>query len=191
MAEPKLKWWKVVVGVIVVLNIFLWVSGNGYIYKALLYNYVNIDDLNLFHTRTVKAGAGEPWAFGSDYNKNPLTDDLRKALEEYESVAFLVVKEDSIRTEEYWDSYSKGSVSNSFSVAKSIVSILVGIALDEGKIKSLDQPVCDFLPEFCDDQSRQLTIRHLLMMSSGFNWDESYTSLFGPTTKAYYGTDLK
>lgn len=190
MPEPRLKWWKIVIGTIIVLNVVVWASGNGYLYKALLYNYVNIDDLNLFPTRTVKAGNGEPWAVGSDYNKKPLTDDLRKALEEYKSVAFLVIKDDSIRTEAYWDSYGKGSISNSFSAAKSIVSILVGIALDEGKIKSLDQPVCEYLPEFCDD-SRQMTIRHLLMMSSGLNWDEGYTSLFGPTTKAYYGTDLR
>src|SRR4030095_7718406 len=130
------------------------------------------------------------WHVGRDYNKKPLTAELRKTLEGYESIAFLVIKDDSIRTEEYWDNYGKHSLSNSFSAAKSIVSILVGIAIDEGKIKSLDQPVCDFLPEFCEGQSKQLTIRHLLMMSSGLNWDESYTSLFGPTTRAYYDTDL-
>ena len=153
------------IGVLVVFNIALWASGNIYLYKALFYNYVNIDDLNLFSTRTVAAGQGEPWALGSDYNKIPLTADLRNALESYNSVAFLVVKNDSIRYEEYWDSYGKGSLSNSFSVAKSIISILIGIAHDEGKIKSLDQPVCDYLPEFCDGQNKKLTLMRMDSLS--------------------------
>jgi CubicO group peptidase (beta-lactamase class C family) len=191
MAISKWKWWQIVLGVIVALNVILWFSGKFYFYKALAYNYVNIDDLNLFHTRKIAAGKGEPWAIGSDYNKKPLTTELRSALEGYESVAFLVVKDDSIRYEEYWDGYDKSSLSNSFSMAKSIVSILVGIAYDEGKIKSLDQPVCDFLPEFCDGKDKNLTIRHLLVMSSGLDWDEGYTSLFSPTTQAYYDTDLR
>ncbi len=190
MAEPKRKWWQVIIGFLVVFHIVLWATGNIYLYKALFYNYVNIDDLNLFPVRTVEAGKGEPWPLGNDYNKQPLNPELKNTLEMYESVAFLVVKNDSIRSEFYWDGYGSNSFSNSFSVAKSIVSILVGIAIDEGKIKNPDQPVCDFLPDFCDGENKQLTIRHLLMMSSGLNWDESYTSLFGPTTKAYYGTDL-
>jgi len=181
MAQQTRKWWKYLIGILVLFHIILWASGYGYLYKALLYNYVNIDDINLFHSRTVESGTGEPWAVGSDYNKKPLTPDLQKALESY----------DSIRSETYWDGYDKASLSNSFSVAKSIVSVLVGIALHEGKIKNLDQPVCDFLPDYCDAKSKQLTIRHLLIMSSGLNWDESYSSLFGPTTKAYYGSDLQ
>ncbi len=190
MAEPKRKWWQVIIAFFVVFHVVLWATGYLYLYKALFYNYVNIDDLNLFPVRTIAAGKSEPWPLGSDYNKQPLTPQLTKTLETYESVAFLVVKNDSIRSETYWDNYGKESLSNSFSVAKSIVSILVGNALEEGKIKSLDEPVCNFLPHFCESNNKQLTIRHLLMMSSGLNWDESYTSLFGPTTKAYYGTDL-
>ena len=88
MVKPTMKWWKVLIGFIIVFNVFLWLSGNLYLYKALLYNYVNIDDLDLFETRTVKAGQPEPWPAGSDYNKKPLTADLRKTLEEFQSVAF-------------------------------------------------------------------------------------------------------
>ena len=190
MGTKKSKWWKILLIFLAAFILIVWISGYGYLYKALVYNYVNIDDLELFHTRTVKAGKGEPWKLGSDYNKKELTPELLKTLEQYQSVAFLVIQDDSIRLEKYWENYGTSSLSNSFSMAKSIVSILVGIAVDEGKIKNLDQPVCDFLPEFCENENRQLTVRHLLMMSSGLNWDESYTSLFGPTTRAYYDTDL-
>ncbi|MBL0340190.1 MAG: serine hydrolase [Bacteroidetes bacterium] len=191
MAEPKRKWWQIILGIIIVLNIFLWATGRLYLYKALIYNYVNIDDLNLFYTRQVTASNGVPWPNGKDFNAKSLAPELRNALETYESVAFLVIKDDSIRYEEYWDSYGPGSLSNSFSMAKSIVSILVGIAVDEGKISSLDQSVCKYLPEFCSPENERLTVRHLLMMSSGLNWDEGYTSLFGQVTRSYYDSNLK
>ena len=102
-----------------------------------------------------------------------------------------MIKNDSIYHEQYWDHYDQNSLSNSFSMAKSIVSILVGIAVDEGKIKSIDDPVGNYLPHFKDGNNAKLTIRHLLTMSSGLNWDENYSSLFSVTTKAYYGSNLK
>lgn len=187
----KRSWWKIIVGLLVVLNLVLWASGNLYLYKALIYNYVNIDDLNLFPTRMVKAGQGNPWPQGTDYNKRELSPVLRETLEQYRSVAFLVIQRDSIRYEEYWDSYGPASLSNSFSVAKSIIGILTGIALDEGKVKSIDDPVCSYIPEYCQGADATLTIRHLLMMSSGLNYDEGYASLFGQVTRSYYGTDLR
>jgi CubicO group peptidase (beta-lactamase class C family) len=67
---------------------------------------------------------------------------------------------------------------------------LVGIALQEGKIKSLDEPVGDFLPEFKEGDKAKVTIRNLMTMTSGTNWQESYASPISMTTEAYYGSDL-
>src|SRR5205085_4384739 len=64
-------------------------------------------------------------------------------------------------------------------------------AYDEGKIKSLDEPVADYLPDFNSGTASKVTIRDLLKMSSGTSWDESYSDLFSITTKAYYGSDLQ
>lgn len=191
MKLSQIKWWHWILALVVLLNIFLWATGRLYLYKALVYNYVNIDDLELFPTREIRRGTPQPWPVGYDFNSKKLSDTLRKTLEGYETVAFLVIKDDSLRYEEYWDGYGPASLSNSFSMAKSFVSILVGMAIDEGKIKSLDQPVCDFLPAYCKNNNEKLTIRHLLMMSSGLNYDEGYSSLFSPTTRSYYGTDLQ
>jgi CubicO group peptidase (beta-lactamase class C family) len=93
--------------------------------------------------------------------------------------------------ESYYRGYDENSISNSFSVSKSIVSLLVGCALDDGSIKSVDQPVSDFIPEFKNQENEKLTIKQLLTMSSGLNWDESYHNLFSVTTKAYYGDNLR
>ena len=58
MVSGKNKWWKILLGVIILINLTLWVTGKLYLYKALVYNYVNIDDIDLFPVRTVKAGTG-------------------------------------------------------------------------------------------------------------------------------------
>ncbi len=76
-------------------------------------------------------------------------------------------------------------------MAKSVVSLLIGVAIDEGAIKSVNQKVGDFLPQYKEGANAQLTIRHLLTMSAGLNWDESYASPLSMTTAAYYGDNLE
>ncbi|HKR07142.1 MAG TPA: serine hydrolase, partial [Bacteroidia bacterium] len=159
-------------------------------WKAIVYNFADIDDLDIFPSRIVKTSAHKDWALSADYNKKNISGRLLKELEDFKSVAFLVTKNDSICYERYWDGYSDSSLSNSFSMAKSIIGVLTGIALDEGKIKSLDQPARDFITKFKEGANAQLTIRHLLTMSSGLDWDESYSSLTSKTTEEYYGTRL-
>jgi CubicO group peptidase (beta-lactamase class C family) len=75
-------------------------------------------------------------------------------------------------------------------MAKSIVSLLVGCAITDGKIRSLDQPVSEFLPELNSLSNRNLTIRTLLTMSASSDWEEAHSSLFTVTTEAYYGRNL-
>ena len=80
-------------------------------------------------------------------------------------------------------------LSNIFSATKSIVGLLVGIAYDEGFIESLDDKVSKYLPEF--GEGDKITIRNLLTMSSGLDWDEAYTALISKTTQAYYGDRIR
>ncbi|TXK46054.1 serine hydrolase [Pontibacter qinzhouensis] len=179
--------------VVFLLGAALWLhlTDRNYVYRALRYNFADIDDHLIFEQRTIAApAAAQPWPFAKDYNERTPPASLQQLHQELESVAFLVVKQDSILHEQYWQGYSSKSLSNSFSVAKSIVSLLVGVAIKEGKIKSLDQPVGDFLPAFREGAKAQITLQHLLWMSSGLNWDESYSSPLSITTEAYYGTDL-
>ncbi|HOH84646.1 MAG TPA: serine hydrolase [Bacteroidales bacterium] len=181
----------VILALIVLINLGIVVSGNSYIYKALSYTYVGIDDYTLFENRPVKAGKPIPIPEAAQYNKTKLSPELKKYLVETQTIAFLVLKNDSVYYEEYWDGYDANSLSNSFSAAKSIVSILTGIAIDEGKIKSVDQKVSDFIPEYKHGFNADLTVKHLLTMTASFDWDESYEGLFSKTTKAYYGRNLK
>jgi CubicO group peptidase (beta-lactamase class C family) len=189
-----LKWLFII---FLVLNVAILVSGKTYMYKAIWNTYLkgrsgpSIDEYPIFGHNTVEAGGSSwEWPLGKDYNTKKIPEKYRPDFERMGTVSYLIIKDDSIRYEEYWDGYSDTSHINSFSMAKSIVSMLVGCALDEGKIKSIDQPVGDFIPEFKEGDNANIKIRHLLTMSSGINFDESYVSPFAYPAAAYYGTDL-
>jgi CubicO group peptidase (beta-lactamase class C family) len=181
----------IIAGVLSLLLIGIYFSGNGYILKALWYNYSDIDDYKIFDNRTIANDASLRWPTGTNYNSIQPNLQLRNKLQQIKSNALIVIRNDSLVYEEYWDGFSKKTISNSFSVAKSIVSTLIGIALQEGKIKSLDDPASNYIPSFNRDDQKKVTIRHLLTMSSGSDWDEAYSSLFSITTKAYYGNNLE
>jgi CubicO group peptidase (beta-lactamase class C family) len=177
--------------VVAVLLLYIVVSGKKYLYKALYYNVADIDDNLIFEERVIPASNPQPWPLSRKYNQPKLSGEFLAQQERLKTVAFVVICNDSIRQESYWSGYGPKSLSNSFSMAKTVVSMLVGAALKEGKIKSVDQPVGDFLPEFREGDKARITVRHLLIMSSGLSWEESYSNPLSMTTEAYYGEDLK
>ncbi len=165
-------------------------TGTNYIYKALRYLTADIDDYKIFDNNTVTIGVTQPIPNSSLYKKIEIPNEINAELEKINSVAFLVLKNDSVVIEKYWNGYSDSSYSNSFSMAKTIVGLLTACALQDGLIDSLDQHAGDFIPEMKEGHFYKITIRSLLTMSSGTSWDESYGSPFSTTTEAYYGTDL-
>jgi CubicO group peptidase (beta-lactamase class C family) len=176
----------------------LYVTGNGYIIKAIRSTYLkgfttaNIDDHTYFQNREVKAGTPQFWPQHELFNRVQLTERLRKELEDYRSIGFAVFKDGQLLYEEYWDGYSAQSMTNSFSMAKTVTSMLIGKAIEQGFIKNLDQPITDFLPEFLGDSlGRLCTIGHLMSMRSGLDWTEDYHTPLNPTTESYYGDDVE
>lgn len=181
---------KIIVGFVFLIAI-TFILLPSYAYRALWYAMPDIDDYKIFYKREVVAGKHLPWEIAENYNSFVLSDPIIEKMAEYHPVAFLVIQDEKIIHEEYWDGYDLNSVSNSFSAAKGIVGLSVGAAIDDGYIKGLDQKVADFIPSFTGGNKKNITIRHLLTMSSGLEWDETYASLFSPTTELYYGTDLR
>ena len=173
------------------LLVFLALPGNTYVRQALRHGRPDIDGYRISANRIIKAGNPQAWKISEKYNKKGIPDARLPYLERYKTVAFLVVQDNSIVFEQYWDGYGAESLSGSFSVAKSIVSLLAGIARDEGKIASFDQSVADFYPPYADDSRKNITIKDALTMSAGVEWDEAYSSLFSITTRAHYGEDIE
>jgi len=182
--------------VFISLNLIILVSGRSWLYKGISITYLKgytssyINDFIYMPAKTIKSGKHQEWVTANNYNKAELPDFINAVNESMETVAFMVIIKDSIRFEKYWHGYSSDTMSNSFSISKSWVSTLVGVAISEGKIKSVDQKVCDFLPDFCKGRDTELTIKNLLTMSSGLNWNEDYYSPIGQTAEAYFGNNL-
>jgi len=170
--------------------IFLSIPSNYYVRKALLHFMPKIDQYTIFENRVVKANDPHPWLFADDVENKQIAPEFASDFNTYKTVAFVVIQHKKIILEQYWNNYTPLSLSNSFSMSKSIISMLIGCAITDGYIKSVDQPVSDFLPQWTSYDGKVLTIKHLLTMSAGVDWDESYNSLMSKTTQAYYGKDL-
>ena len=175
---------------VVVVAVFLLLPSNYYVSRALIHLMPKIDQYTIFDNRNVAAGDPQPWDFAKDYTNKVIPHEFESDFSKYQTVAFVVVQHNKIIFEQYWKNYTPISLSNSFSMSKSIISLLVGCAIKDGSIKSVDQPVSDFLPEWTSFDGKTLTIKDLLTMSAGVEWDESHNSLFSKTTEAYYGKDL-
>ena len=188
-----LKWVAVV---LIVLNLLIVLSGHSYIYFAIQNTYFKGRsgpsplEYQIFNNRSIKADKGIPWPKAYDFNTGEVPDSIQKSMNEMRTLAYLVFRNDSMVYEKYFEGHGPKAISNSFSMAKTFVSILTGIAIAEGKIKSVEDKVGDYLPEFSEGKNAELRIKHLLTMSSGINFDEDYKSPIAYPAKAYYGNDL-
>jgi CubicO group peptidase (beta-lactamase class C family) len=103
----------------------------------------------------------------------------------------MIIINDTIQFEKYWGKYDETSIVPSFSMAKSISSILIGCAIDDKLIQSVNEPVTNYIPELKENGFDKVTIEHLLQMTSGLHFNESYSNPFGDAATFYYGTNLR
>jgi len=167
--------------------LFAVISGKTFLFKAVAYNFADIDDYKIFTNRSVNTGTPQPLATSPEINKNNLPHSLDSLLRHLQTVAFLIIRDNQVIAEQYWEGYTDSSLSNSFSMAKSVVSLLIGVAIKEGRISSVNDPVGKYLPAFNEGRKKDLKIVDLLTMSSGSDWDESYANPLSVTTEIYYG----
>lgn len=186
------------VAIILLCVVVLYIFDYEYIFKGVRVVYMTghttayIDDYDHFDNRTItKSKNPIPWNLHQEYNKAKSTDRLNEINDRLGTVAYMIIKNDSIWYENYAEGYGTESKTNSFSMAKSMVTAMLGKAIMDGYIKSMDQPLGDFFPEFSEGLAAKTTVGDLSSMSSGLNWDESYKSPFSITAKAYYDTDIR
>lgn len=172
-----------------------------YTLRVLRWGNSDVYDYQKFPARTLPA-SDKPFEFEyalqetaatSLFNTNPIVDgDLERFLADTGTQAFIVIHDDAVLYENYFNGASRDSIVTSFSMAKSFTSALVGIAIDEGHIHSVHDPITDYLPELerRDPAFAQITIRDLLMMSSGIRYEE-FPFLNGDDAKTYYYPDLR
>ena len=183
--------------------------------RFFVYNFADINDHKKFPSRDIKKGAtkfqfpiaekgkvpkeivqyGRPTknqSSTSPYAESKMISfQFEQLLEESKTVAFLIIKNDTIQYEKYWGKYDESSIVPSFSMAKSITSILIGCAIDDKLIKSVNEPITNYIPELKENDFDKVTIENLLQMTSGIKFNESYINPFGDAATFYYGTNLR
>lgn len=166
--------------------------------RFVFYNFADIRDYKKFHSRPVHAN--ETKFMFNAATKGNYPDTIRYGgktmaiddfLKKNRTVAFLIIKNDTIQYENYFKGYDHESIIPSFSMAKSVTSILIGCAIDEGLIQSVNEPITNYIPELKANGFEKVTIKHLLQMTSGLDFSESYFNPFGEAASFYYGTNLK
>jgi CubicO group peptidase (beta-lactamase class C family) len=176
-----------------------------YAWRILRYGQSDIGDVDIFPERTIlnsetvsvieRGNQGKPYEVEYPYQDGMHTENLDQLLERTDTRAFLIIKDDQLIYETYLGSTRK-EVNTSFSAAKSFNSALIGAAIAEGKIGSVDDAVIEYIPEIAGRGLDQLTIRDLLLMNSGIRYVEGgelpfYYAPFADDPLTYYPPDLR
>lgn len=166
--------------------------------RFVVYNFADINDHKKFPERTLDKGDA---TFQFPYSKQPKSPknisvkgeelSFDAFLEKNKTVGFLIIQNDSIQYENYFYGYDEQSIVPSFSMAKSITSILIGCAIDDKLIISVDEPITNYIPELRENGFDKVTIKHVLQMTSGLKFNESYYNPFGDAATFYYGRNLR
>lgn len=116
-------------------------------------------------------------------------EDISNYAEEANSSTLLVLYKDNLQLEKYWHGSTKESTTNSHSMAKTVIGMLIGIAIDEGAILSVNESVATFIPEWADDERSEITIEDLLLMQSGLVRDDNAEDPFSDVVQMHLGSD--
>ncbi len=197
------KMLKFVLVFLILFGIFLFalVNSNTIIGRDLRFGDANVNHYKVFPYNSIIASESY-FQFEKNYSEELVKDtfrdiqygnnkkigDLDLFLEKTKTSSFIVIKDDKILFEKYYNDYDRDSIVTSFSVAKSFTSALIGIAIDEGYINSVYDPITDYIPELKerDERFSQIRILDLLHMSSGIKYDSKVDD-----RNTYYAADLR
>ena len=132
----------------------------------------SIDDYKFFENVIInKSDNTFKWPKHKLYNEIVSSKTLDSIHSKNQTVAFLIIKNDSIIKEDYFLGYDENSMTNSFSMSKTVISFLLFKSIEEGTIPSLNSKLTDYFPVFNDSNGSNVTLGDLSTMSSGLIWE--------------------
>lgn len=199
----KIALWTLIALAVLVGLVLVWAFlsyPTEYVMRGIRWGDSDVYDYQKFPARPIAANPS-PFQFKEEpaeamvqalFEQNPEIHDLDDFLEQNQTQAFIVIQNDTILYEKYFNGAARETIVTSFSVAKSFVSALIGAAIADGFIQSVDEPITDYIPELVerDPAFATITIRDLLRMSSGIKYQET-SFLNGDDSKTYYYPDLR
>lgn len=194
----KLTGMLLLAAVLLSLAAVRWPHPAGYIWRLIRWGDADPNDHERFPRRDLERSprpfffrvAHDPSGVREAFRRAAGIEDLDAFLAATGTLAFIVIPQDAIRYEQYYNGARRDSVVTSFSMAKSVASALVGKAIAEGHIAGVDDAITRYLPELAARDARfaSITIRDLLMMSSGIQYREGF---MGDDAATYYYPDLR
>ena len=188
---------KIVAITIAIIFSVIYALNLEYFIKGIRVVYLNgqttvfIDDLKYFDYETIETtDEKSPWNERENIIAT-FSDEFEEINREFGTVAYIVIHKDTIIAEKYYKGYSSNSSSNSFSMAKTLVSMMMGKALELGHINSLEDKVIDYIPELKGEFANEVRIIDLATMTSGLDWDEGTSDPFSPVAKQYFVSDVE
>ena len=166
--------------------------------RAIVWIEADVDDYRRFPARTIQSPAeatrfrrAEVPAALRFVTVGGIHRDLETLLRSTGTTAFIVTTGDAVVYEGYFNGAVRSSIQTSFSVAKSYLSALVGIAAEEGLL-GLDDPITKHIPELLDrdPRFRRIAVEDLISMASGLRYEESGAP-WGDDAQTYYGANLR
>ena len=169
------------------------------------YVFLNVPDVYDYRklpSRTIKTGEKAPFHFKTlqKFNLNSLlpiefnakkVDELDPFLEKSGTTAFIIIRNDTILYEKYFNGHTHETYCKAFSASKVFLSALIGIAIDEGLIKSENDPVMKYIPEIKDKRFAGLTIKHCLDLTSGIKTNNREIFPWNDKVQIYYSSDVR
>ena len=208
-ADPRERSLRIAAGIAAVLVLLLaaafgaalLLTDRSTLARSVVWMESDIGDLRRFPSRTIpRAEAVSPLPRGPADRRLPAVvseghlagETLDEFLGRHATRAFVIVQRGEVVYERYFNGGSPSRLETSFSMAKSFASTLAGIAIDDGSIGSVEDPVTRYLPELArrDPRFERIRIRHLLTMSSGLRYVEEGRP-WSDDAVTYYGTDLR
>ncbi|NJK87141.1 MAG: serine hydrolase [Bacteroidales bacterium] len=168
----------------------------------LRYGTPNVDDNRIFASREIKASS-HPYFFSYNNNFQAYLDSVKifnphlKRETSLDSLmisdrtrALLIFINNNIVFEKYYYDTQPSHISSTFSVSKSFLSTLTGILIENGYIRSIDEPITNYITELKKyDHFNQITIKYLLQMSSGLKWNKD--KIFDDDGRYYYSSNIR
>lgn len=144
------------------------------------YTFINMDEY--FPSKKVEK-SDQSFVFPSvnnislpeDFTSNGILYNTQKFIDSSYTQGLIFIQNDTIQYEDYWRGQKEDTRHISWSMSKSYVSALFGIAMEEGHIKSVEQTVDEYLPELKGSGYEGVKIKDVLQMSTGVGFDETYS----------------
>ena len=168
---------------LLVITLFIVYHGPVYTYRVFVWQEADYDDFTRFTTKPISKGSDQyNFQTGSlsqeikvkeAFAAHPLISDIDSFNIDQYTYAFIVIRNDTILFENYYHDNRREDIQTSFSTAKSVLSLLIGKAIQERKINSINDPITQYLPELKnrDPEFEKISIRDLLRMRSGIKFE--------------------